>query len=151
MPLLIDLFTYWDSMCPVIPVIIGWGSFFWYKNSLIRVVDSYPSIIGILQSIRIKSKLQYVPKLASTSDFTVSRAFFPLIAYTHTSSVFWTPKDSKITLRAILLNYSSSTINIFFFLWTKFFKTLSFSAINKFYASIWSIILYILFVLLLTF
>ena len=113
-PLSIDFFTNTGSMCPVMPQIIGCKILWSYKSSLILLVASYPSIIGIYESIRIKSKLQYKYEFASISFCTIFNAVCPLIAYMHLLYESANPIDQRIIPTANLLNYSSSTIKIFF-------------------------------------
>ena len=116
MPELIALSRYCISLWPVTATMSGCTIPYIYKNSLILSVASYPSIIGILQSINIKSKLHLSPLFSSsTFFFTISNAYNPSNALIHTESISILAENFNNMRIAYMLNPMSSTINIFYF------------------------------------
>ena len=114
MPESIALSTYYCSLCPVTATMSGCTIPYIYKYSLILSVASYPSIIGMLQSMNIKSKLHLSPLFSSTSFFTISNASYPLNAFMHTDSTsIFTEYFNNIRI-AWMLKPMSSTISIFY-------------------------------------
>ena len=133
MPLTIIFLMYDLSIWPVHPDIIGYFISLSYKNYLILFVASFPSIIGIWKSIRIRSKLQNLKSFSCTFFIIIFSAYNPFTASVQISLWFSTPTICKIIWSEYLLNSSSSTIKILFFFKLRFYlNSISLSLINWF-------------------
>ena len=108
-----DLLTYSCSQCPVTAEMIGCAKPTSSRKVLICMVDSYPSMMGMLQSISMRSKLQNLPLFSLQSSITFQRASQPFIADTMRSEFVMPMEYFKITVKASRLNDWSSTIRIF--------------------------------------
>ena len=93
---------------------IGYGRFISSRKARICSVDSYPSITGMLQSIKIKSKLQNLPLFSRTSLITIYRASCPFKADTISLEFVIPTEYLRIIVKAWMLKNWSSTIRIFF-------------------------------------
>ena len=116
MPLFIALLTNSYSQWPVTAVITGCIKLLSYKSYLILVVVSYPSMKGILQSIRIKSYfnfLSYWYLFLSTSSMISLIASRPSKQKSQVVVVCMPILYLRIIKRASMLKDWSSTIRIF--------------------------------------
>ena len=112
-PLLIAWATYSSSVCPVQATMIGQKILRSYKCCLIFIVDWQPSMIGMLQSIKIKSKVHSLLSLFVQFYITISSAILPLKAIWHLLTQFLSLMAcSRIAVAASKLNDQSSTSRI---------------------------------------
>ena len=110
MPLWRHFMTSCLLVYPVTAVMTGWTMSLEYKYSLISCVASYPSMNGILQSI--KMRLYWHKPFCLTLFLTFSKAYLPLKQKSQRFSASTPRPYLRMMMMASMLNCWSSTIKI---------------------------------------